>query len=179
MTPLIFFDTEFTDFTNPQLLSLGMVTHDGREFYAELDCRDPGNGAVFARAGDFVRSNVLSQWGRIPGAVMPQIGERAGDWLHALAEEACQPLILCFDFRTDYELLKRSLEDAGHWKHLRQRLRPVDIDDLTGRAEGLQAAAAELAQLRSRRIGLHHALADALALRAAYLAVTQPIGGAR
>lgn len=106
MTPLIFFDTEFTDFTNPQLLSLGMVTHD-------------------------------------------------------------------------YELLKRSLEDAGHWKHLRQRLRPVDIDDLTGRAEGLQAAAAELAQLRSRRIGLHHALADALALRAAYLAVTQPIGGAR
>lgn len=34
---MIFLDTEFTDLNFPELLSLGMVTEDGSEFYAELD----------------------------------------------------------------------------------------------------------------------------------------------
>ena len=34
---LIFLDTEFTDLLHPALLSLGLVTLDGREHYAELD----------------------------------------------------------------------------------------------------------------------------------------------
>ena len=33
---LVFLDTEFTDLLNPELLSLGLATLDGREFYAEL-----------------------------------------------------------------------------------------------------------------------------------------------
>lgn len=37
MTMLIFLDTEFTDLLNPELLSLGLVTLDGREHYGELD----------------------------------------------------------------------------------------------------------------------------------------------
>ena len=32
---LVFLDTEFTDLLNPELLSLGLATLDGREFYAE------------------------------------------------------------------------------------------------------------------------------------------------
>ena len=32
----IFLDTEFTDFLNPKLISIGLVSEDGREFYAEL-----------------------------------------------------------------------------------------------------------------------------------------------
>ncbi|MCZ8132571.1 MAG: hypothetical protein O9284_14900 [Steroidobacteraceae bacterium] len=31
----IFIDTEFTDLRAPQLISLGLVAEDGREFYAE------------------------------------------------------------------------------------------------------------------------------------------------
>ena len=35
---VIFFDTEFTDFENPKLISLGAVTADEQhEFYAEID----------------------------------------------------------------------------------------------------------------------------------------------
>lgn len=33
---LIFLDTEFTDLTSPELLSIGMVSEGGREFYAEI-----------------------------------------------------------------------------------------------------------------------------------------------
>jgi len=32
----IFLDTEFTDFQNAHLISIGLVAEDGREFYAEL-----------------------------------------------------------------------------------------------------------------------------------------------
>lgn len=32
----IFFDTEFTNFTNPQLISIGLAAEDGQEFYCEL-----------------------------------------------------------------------------------------------------------------------------------------------
>ena len=34
---LVFLDTEFTDFTSPDLISIALVAEDGREFYAELD----------------------------------------------------------------------------------------------------------------------------------------------
>ena len=32
---IIFLDTEFTDFVRPDLISIGLVIEDGREFYAE------------------------------------------------------------------------------------------------------------------------------------------------
>jgi hypothetical protein len=32
---LVFLDTEFSDFTRPDLISLALVAEDGREFYAE------------------------------------------------------------------------------------------------------------------------------------------------
>ncbi len=34
---IVFIDTEFTDLLNPELLSIGLVTLDGREHYVELD----------------------------------------------------------------------------------------------------------------------------------------------
>ncbi len=46
---LIFLDTEFTGLLNPELLSLGLVTLDGREFYAELDLTtDTGKARIKA-----------------------------------------------------------------------------------------------------------------------------------
>ena len=32
---LVFLDTEFTSFFQPDLISVGLVAEDGREFYAE------------------------------------------------------------------------------------------------------------------------------------------------
>ena len=61
---LVFLDTEFTNLLCPQLLSVGMVTLDGREFYAEIDLNtDCGKHRVKA-SSDFVRNgDVLAQWG--------------------------------------------------------------------------------------------------------------------
>ena len=50
---LIFLDTEFTDFARPDLISLALVSEDGREFYAERTDYDP------ERCSEFVRETVL------------------------------------------------------------------------------------------------------------------------
>ena len=59
---LVFLDTEFTDFVRPDLISLALVSEDGREFYAErTDYRKD-------ECSDFVRETVLPLLGRVPGA---------------------------------------------------------------------------------------------------------------
>ena len=52
---LIFFDTEFTDLHwQAKLISIGLVTEDGRTFYAELT-----DTYIDAECGDFARDVVL------------------------------------------------------------------------------------------------------------------------
>lgn len=50
---LVFLDTEFTDILNPELLSLGLVTLDGREHYAELDLTTDAGKARVDSSSDF------------------------------------------------------------------------------------------------------------------------------
>jgi len=49
---ICFIDTEFTDLSRPQLLSLGMVSKDGDEFYVELDLPS-AEGRQASKAGDW------------------------------------------------------------------------------------------------------------------------------
>ena len=59
---LVFLDTEFTSFVRPDLISIGLVAEEGREFYAErTDYRKDD-------CSDFVRETVLPLLGRVPGA---------------------------------------------------------------------------------------------------------------
>lgn len=178
---LIFIDTEFTDFANARLLSLGMASYDSHEFYVELDLDDPANQDILRGASEFVRwGGVLDQWECIPGAAVcaRDMGKRAGDWLQEMVEEARGPLTVAFDYRTDYELLTQSLEAVGLLKRLRDVLQPMNVADTTDTFEAQQAADAVFDQLRTRGLARHHALADALALRAAYLAEMTLRGGA-
>ena len=48
----IYIDTEFSDFTETQLISFAAVAEDGQEFYVELDPLPPS-------VSDFVLSHVL------------------------------------------------------------------------------------------------------------------------
>ncbi len=60
---LIFIDTEFTDFINCELISIGMVSADGQhEFYGERSDYDEG------QCSDFVHEAVLPYLGQIPTA---------------------------------------------------------------------------------------------------------------
>ena len=174
---LIFLDTEFTSLLCPQLLSVGMVTLDEREFYAEIDLNtDLGKHRVNA-SSDFVRNGgVLGQWGLVPNTTGTEweIGRRAGEWLLELALEAGKKLEIAFDYSDDYDLLEAAIRHSGLWDRVRLVTVPVNVNALTGCIAGGLAAEArlrELAEHDGRDLKRHHALADAMALRAAYLAV--------
>jgi hypothetical protein len=95
----VFVDTEFTDFIDCDLISIGLAADDGREFYGERSDYDD------ASCSQFVRAAVLSQLGQHPGRVFTRDTLRAalGAWLDQFAGEAER--YLCFDNGGDWELL--------------------------------------------------------------------------
>lgn len=100
-TPLrVFVDTEFTDFINCDLISVGLVTEDGREFYGERSDFD------VASCSEFVRTAVLPQLGRYPDCIFERDALRVAllSWLDQLTYEP-QPRVLCFDYGGDWDLL--------------------------------------------------------------------------
>ncbi len=172
---IVFIDTEFTDLTHPELLSLGLVTLDGREHYVELDLNTEVGRARRRASSDFVRNDgVLGMWGLVPNAAMSssEMGRRTGEWLLRIAEESVGARVeVAFDYSTDYELLEYVIRDVGLWDRVGEVVTPVDIGLLTGSPEGERAAEECFRELRQRGLARHHALADAIALRAAYTEV--------
>ncbi|MGF6981955.1 hypothetical protein QFZ99_001432 [Paraburkholderia atlantica] len=108
-----FVDTEFTDFLDCQLISVAIVSEDGREFYGERSDFDP------AACSEFVRAAVLPQLGRFAGRSMPATQLRDELWAWLSAVPAKPRPILCFDYQGDFDLLYDLLDGdmpAG-WKH--------------------------------------------------------------
>jgi hypothetical protein len=170
---IAFLDTEFTDLVhNPELLSLGLVTLDGREHYVELDLTTPEGLARRRGAGAFAKHGpVLEQWGRVPSAACSylEMGARTAAWLRERAAAAGGRIEVAYDYAMDWELFEYLLRDAGEWEWMRDILVPVDIDHVVARIEGELAAEAAFERIaRERDLRRHHALADAWALRAAY-----------
>lgn len=174
MNNILFIDTEFTDLLQPELLSLGMVSGRGDEHYVELDLEDPASVPTLALASEFVRHNgVLSQWGRVPGCAANRhdMGLRTARWVLDQVAQSGQPALIAFDYSTDYELFESLLRDAARWDAVREVVRPVNVDELTSRFDGVLGAEVAWDWARKRGLERHHALADAQALRAAYVAV--------
>lgn len=171
---IVFLDTEFTDLLQPELLSLGLVASDGREHYVELDlATDIGKARVKA-SSDFVRyGGILDLWGLIADSTVTawEMGRRTGEWLLGLAAESGTRIEIAFDYSTDYELMENAIRDSGLWDRVREVVSPVNVGVLTGTIDGEIAAEECLRELGTRGLQRHHALADALALRAAYMAV--------
>ena len=171
---IVFLDTEFTDLLNPELLSVGLVTLDGREHYGELDLTTEAGKARVKAASDFVRCcGVLDLWGIVPSAAGTEweIGRRAGDWLLELAMQSGRKIEVAFDYSTDYELMEYAIRDSGLWDQVREVVIPVNVNSIAGTITGELAAEECFRELGARGLKRHHALADALALRAAYSAV--------
>lgn len=157
---LVFLDTEFTDFIRPDLISIGLVAEDGREFYAER------NDYRREDCNDFVVSDVLPLLHRVPNARCSEahLTFRLREWFEALGE----PVTLVFDYSADWELLADALLGGGKHDQL-----PINIGEkwLLPR-EVVSDPAFRQAQMTSysREWPTHHALADASALRTGYLA---------
>ena len=93
-----FIDTEFTNLVDMDLISISLVTEDGREFYAERSDFELGLG------NDFVRSNVLPLLGA-PGVAVyakPDLLRAVDAWLTPFAKD--RPVI-CFDQVVDWAML--------------------------------------------------------------------------
>lgn len=139
----VFFDSEFTRFLEPELISIGAVATDATAFYAELHGWSP------ERTSDFVRQVVLPL---LDGDTVPpeMAAEAFAAWLGERAGRAPTTLISdsAFDRWAIAELLGTEDLPAGvEWKHV--------------------AVVYEALDQATQALGLrrHHALDDARALR--------------
>lgn len=151
---LIFMDTEFTQLgPHADLISIGLVAEDGRQFYGER--RDFDGASV----SPFVRAVVLPLLGKQPECIY--VGNSLRDavtrWLYGF-EEAEGGAEVRVDFNGDWELLAQLLAHdvpgfitwSNVWYQVDQTVRH-HFFELTG-------------------LPAHHSLYDALAFRAAYRA---------
>lgn len=161
----LFLDTEFARGPDgkDRLLSIGICGAGAEEFYAETD-------AAIARLDDeFLIEHVLPQMGKWPGACggMQDIATALVGWLNSLGQER---LGVCYDFHADYAFIEELM--ASSTTPLSVALEPCHVAYLLGDDAGEAAAARcwrEVAETRG--LSKHHALADALALRARFRAV--------
>lgn len=156
---LIFLDTEFTDFVRPDLISIGLVAEDGREFYAERTDyhRDACN--------DFVKNAVVPLLGRAPKATCnrAELTYRLRNWFDALPE----PATIIYDFEGDWLLLVKAI--LGH----QQTMPPVNFGQpLHLENSSITHPEFERAQNNTYTQDWppHHSLADARALMKGYRA---------
>jgi hypothetical protein len=159
----MFLDTEFTQFRDGQLLSLGFVSEGGHELYVEI--ADPIRNA---QASAFCKSEVISQFGLVPGSAVCDdaiAGARVAKWLASFK----YPLTISYDYKLDWRFFEGALRAAGHWRALASKLRAEDVAGVA--APGSPGEAAQNAVFESCSLPRrHHALVDARALRAAWLA---------
>ena len=86
---LIFLDTEFTDFIDCELISIGLVSEDGQHaFYAEVEDFDR------AKCIPYVQSGIWPLLGKIPDAIMKraELAQRLRTWFTGLP---CSVTIAC------------------------------------------------------------------------------------
>jgi hypothetical protein len=156
---LVFLDTEFTSFLNSDLISLGLVTEQGEEFYGER------NDYLYEDCTNFVRETVQPLLGRVDGArcSQPVLCHRLRAWFDALPELAT----IVFDYQTDWDLLIEAMRDPM------QDSVPANLADkllLSTSIENEPIFQEAYNSVFDEHWPPHHSLADARALRAGYLA---------
>ncbi|WP_382164082.1 hypothetical protein [Hydrogenophaga sp. ANAO-22] len=153
---LIFLDTEFTDFIDIELISIGMVSEDGRTFYAER------NDYQREAESNFVLEAVKPHLSQQPEAICTreELTQRLYEWFKSFPGKV---QIAC-DSTHDRDLLWDALEDG-----LPSNLDPKVLK-LAWRSE--EPAFNEAIEQYHAQPGQprHHALHDAHALRAGWMA---------
>ena len=157
---LIFFDTEFTDLNiDPKLISIGLVSEDGREFYAELS-----DTYVPKECGDFAREAVLPllQGGNFRMDFNTLI-RLLGNWIEGFE----QPVQLATDSLSwDWPWIGKLFGTPGTWpSNLDKKLATSrDVTPLFSAILVEKAFCSHVPRLRR-----HHALDDAKANRFAWM----------
>lgn len=151
----VFLDTEFTDLLEPILISLGMVSQQGEEFYIEVPYPDQ-------KCTAFVREAVLPLLGKDPRAICEQgqAKDRILTWLKSVRSDAGD-VYVCVDYEADWELLCEALDyEPPHW--LRRKMIRQNLDQILLYEFHIQTGLPQ-----------HHALHDAKANQYAYCPDTE------
>ncbi|MEO6321725.1 MAG: hypothetical protein ABIO73_14315 [Polaromonas sp.] len=156
---LVFLDTEFTNFVRPEMISIALVSEDGREFYAQR------TDYCHTDCSDFVRQTVLPLLGRMPGAGCDraELSHRLREWFAQLPE----PVIVIHDFEPDWLLLAVALLGDPKKNPPDDFAQKLCLDHYAITHPTFEKAAS---QTYSDEWPQHHALADARALMAGYRA---------
>jgi len=153
----IYFDTEFTQFRDGQLLSAGFVADDDRFLYVEID--EPVRRVA---ASDFCRQHVLPQFGVYPLAAVrteAEAGRRIAEWLLGFGRR----VVLSYDYKLDWVFLEATIQAAALWSSVAT---VVEAHNVAYEASQESALAAQESYLdRASWPGRHHALVDAHGLR--------------
>jgi hypothetical protein len=148
----IFIDTEFTDFVDTELISIGLVSEDGQhEFYAELPLNH-------RKCSEFVVEHVLPQLGMqlYVQCTEEELEARLRAWLGQFSH--FEEVRIYYDFNGDWQLFQYALGNkVPDWLVCQNIYQHIDQDALARYFEehGVQE---------------HHALNDAKANRYVYLA---------
>jgi hypothetical protein len=178
MSRVICLDVEFSSPEFPELLSVGMAGTCAREHYMEIDPLTVEGVMVMSRCSDFAyHGGVLEQWGVMPGcaADYATMARRTANWLSSEVSEmqarVSKPVLMAFDYEFDFTLLEDLLRRYGYEEILSSLIQPLNVSELTFRFDAAMAGEEAFETLSKRGLRRHHALADALSLRASLHAV--------
>lgn len=94
----LFVDTEFTDFVNTQLISVGLVSEEGiDEFYREVNDHNPNMRSAFVQQVVMPLCDMAKH-----GKPLNEVAADLRDWIDSLPSEK---LTIVYDYTGDYQLL--------------------------------------------------------------------------
>jgi hypothetical protein len=145
---LIFLDTEFTEFDNPELISLGLASLNGKEFYAEVPFTYPS-------CSQFVLDVVLPLLSGTSQVPIDDLNKNILKWLNSIRED--NPVVVCFDSIYDKNLFLTLFRNNLPSFII---LREIGYRQINGlmRCDFYE----------KNNLSEHHALNDAMALRYAF-----------
>ena len=148
MTQQIFLDTEFSGFKDPQLISIGLVTSTGEEFYAEVEFD-------LEVCSDFVRRTVVPLLTQTETLSLADLKTSLSTWIEEVREPG--PTLLCYDSEYDRKMLDSIFENDYPSGVVLRNLGASYINKLKQYEYHVKNKQAE-----------HHALHDARALKYAF-----------
>lgn len=148
MNQLVFLDTEFTDFRNPKLISIGLAATTGEEFYAEVpyDRKE---------CSDFVREIVIPQLGQVPQRPYEELHLDLRSWFSVVKQTS--RITICYDSDYDRRLFFKIFDDY-----------PPSYIDFRNIGERHINELLRYGFHKENKLPEHHALNDALANRYAF-----------
>lgn len=152
---LVFLDTEFTNFNDPELISIGLASSDSVNFYAEVDY-------VASSCSEFVHKVVVPLLSCNSQISTEHLRDKILRWLDSI--RGTSPILICYDSDYDRILFLRLLDNNMPNFLILRNIGYQHID-------GVKRADFYL----SNNLDEHHALNDAMALRYAFRGWTRTV----